>query len=124
MKKILASLIGFGAPALAFAQTSGFGTGTIGGILQTIFSIMSFLIPMLMVAAIIMFIWGVLQYVIADNEEAKKKGKDHMIWAIVGLFVITAVFGLVSVLKNTFGIGSAPYSVPCPFGDTSAPGPC
>ena len=123
MKNFLAGLASFGFPALAFAQT-GFGTGTIGGILTTIYNIMNFLIPMFIVAGVLFFIWGVVQYVIANSEDAKKAGRDHMIWAVIGLFVITAVFGLVAVLKNTFGVGPAPWTAPCPFGDTSAPGPC
>ncbi len=123
MKKFLMGVLILSLPALAFAQT-GFGTGTIGGILTTIFNIISFLIPMAIVVGVLYFIWGVVQYVISSSEDKKAEGRAHMIYAVIGLFVITAVFGLVSVLKNTFGIGSAPFPIPCPFGNTSAPGDC
>jgi hypothetical protein len=50
-----------------------------------------------------MFIWGVVQYVINSDEEAKKaKGKEFMIWGIIGLTVMVSVWGLVNVLGSTF----------------------
>ena len=63
------------------------------------------IIPLLFALAIAMFIWGVIQYVINTDEEAKKqKGKMFMIWGIIALAVMVSVWGLVGILRNTFGI--------------------
>ena len=38
-------------------------------------------IPLILALAVAVFVWGVVQYVINDNEEAKKaKGREFMIW--------------------------------------------
>ena len=67
-------------------------------------------IPLLFSLAVAMFVWGVVQYVINSDEEAKKeKGKQFMIWGIIGLAVMIGVWGLVHILSNTFHID---YAIP------------
>ena len=67
-------------------------------------------IPLIIALAMVMFIWGVVQYVINNDEEAKKeKGKQFMIWGIIGLTVMFGVWGLVKILGSTFGIE---YAIP------------
>ncbi|MCX6751654.1 MAG: hypothetical protein NT161_02725 [Candidatus Nomurabacteria bacterium] len=62
-------------------------------------------IPLIIALALVMFIWGVVQYVINDQEEAKRaKGRQFMIWGIIGLTIMFAVWGLVKILGTTFGI--------------------
>lgn len=62
-------------------------------------------IPLFFALAVVMFIWGVVQYVINGDDEAKKtKGKQFMIWGIVGLAVMVSIWGLVNILTNTFGV--------------------
>ena len=60
--------------------------------------------PLLFALAAVAFVWGVIQYYLInpDNEDKKKKGKSYMIWGLIGLFVMVAMWGLVSVLTNTF----------------------
>ncbi len=61
--------------------------------------------PLIFVLAIVMFVWGVVQYVINNDEEAKKaKGKQFMIWGIIGLTVMVSVWGLVRIVGKTFNI--------------------
>jgi len=62
-------------------------------------------IPLLFAVAMVIFIWGVVQFVInGDDTEKKEKGRTFMIWGIVGLTVMVGVWGLVAVVANTFGI--------------------
>ena len=62
-------------------------------------------IPLIFSLAVVMFVWGVVQYVINSDEEAKKaKGKQFMIWGIIALTVMVGVWGLVNILGNTFGL--------------------
>ena len=62
-------------------------------------------IPLIFALAMVMFIWGVVQYVINNDEEAKReKGKQFMIWGIIGLTVMIGVWGLVKIVGTTFGI--------------------
>lgn len=64
--------------------------------------ILNSIVPVLVVLGVVYFIWGVVQYVIADGEEAKKKGKDRIIYGIIGFAVIIGLWGLVNIVVNTF----------------------
>lgn len=66
------------------------------------------IIPLLFAVALLMFIWGVLKYVIAgDGSDDREEGRWFMIWGIVGLFVMVSVWGLVGLVSNTLEIGTA-----------------
>ncbi len=84
----------------------GIGIGQIicqiGGFLQTI-------IPIAITLGIVLFIWGVAMYVIAADEEAKTKGRDKMIYGIIGLAIIVGLWGIINVLNKTFGLQNATY---------------
>ena len=116
MKKkliVLGSVLGL-TPMLAFAATVGTANGcsgvtleTVSGIICKIGDILNVIVPVLIVLAVIFFVWGVIMYVIASDEEAKKAGRDRIIYGIIGLAVIVGVWGLVNVLKTTFGFDNA-----------------
>ncbi len=62
-------------------------------------------VPLIFALAIVMFIWGVVQYVINNEEEAKRaQGRQFMIWGIIALTVMVSVWGLVNILATTFNI--------------------
>ncbi len=113
MKKnliVLSSSVLSFMPLMAFAQNTGgkctgVGLGTVEGIICKIGDIFNIIIPILVIAGVLFFVWGVVQYVIANDEEAKKRGKDRMIYGIIGLVVIVAMWGLVGIINNTFGLG-------------------
>lgn len=98
MKKIIASL-GFFAPAIVFAQTTTFTSilGVIQGILNVV-------MPILITLGVVYFLWGVVQYVTSGDAEKKEEGQQHMIWGLIGIFVMVALWGLIAVISNTFGI--------------------
>ena len=119
MKNKLIVLSGFVmglAPVVALAQQTGGITSqcgilsgasqvtTVQGFLCRIGSILNSVLPVLVALGVVYFVWGVITYVIASDEEAKKKGRDRIIFGIIGLAVIVAVWGLVRILTNTFGL--------------------
>ena len=75
-------------------------------------NILSPLIPILITLAVIAFFWGVAKYVIqgAHDEKSREQGKQIMLWGIVGLFVMVSVWGLVTIVKNTFNLGDASFN--------------
>ena len=103
------------APVVALAQlttggaptrcTSGAIT-TIQGLLCKFQEILNAILPVLIALGIVYFVWGVVSYVINDDAEAKKKGRDRIIFGIIGLAVIVGVWGLVKILTNTFGLNN------------------
>src|SRR3989338_10489800 len=113
MKKKLIALSGYVlglAPMVALAQNTGCANvanrelGTFSYIICKIGDILDLIIPILIVLGVLYFVWGVVQYVIADDEEAKASGKNRMIYGIIGLVVIVAMWGLVGIVKRTFDL--------------------
>lgn len=56
----------------------------------------------LMVAiAVLVFLYGVVEFIAgADNEEKRDQGKQHIVWGIVGLFIMVAVGGIMQIIIN------------------------
>lgn len=81
-------------------------------LLCNIHKLLNAVIPVLLALGVVYFVWGVVQYVIADAEEAKKAGRDRIIYGIIGFTIIIGVWGLVTLVINTFGIGAQTISVP------------
>ncbi|MFA5791498.1 MAG: pilin [Candidatus Paceibacterota bacterium] len=116
MKKKLIVLSGFAlsfVPVVALAQvTGGFSACTSGtittfqGMLCKVSEILGAILPVLIALGVVYFVWGVVQYVISSDEEAKKTGRNRIIYGIIGLAVIIGMWGLVNILKNTFGLGN------------------
>ncbi len=66
--------------------------------------------------ATVFFVVGILEYLAQkDNADATKKGKDHMVWGLIGMFIMVAVFGIMRVIINTLGVDlPADASLPTP----------
>ena len=69
--------------------------------------ILNSIVPVLVALGVVYFVWGVVQYVIADGEEAKKTGKNRMIYGLIGFAVIIGMWGFVNIIVSTFGLGGA-----------------
>ncbi|OGI60558.1 hypothetical protein A2641_03430 [Candidatus Nomurabacteria bacterium RIFCSPHIGHO2_01_FULL_37_25] len=80
---------------------------TIEDLIFEAYNILSSIIPVLVALGVVYFVWGVVQYVIGGGDEAKKKGRDRIIYGIIGLTVIVSVWGLVSIIAETFGLTNA-----------------
>jgi len=60
------------------------------------------LILLLFAIALVVFLWGVFQYVKgSDSDTARDTGRRHIIWGIVGIFIMVAVYGILQVLITT-----------------------
>ena len=118
------------SPVTVFAQNTGVSAcNTFTGIekiLCQIGKILNSIIPLLLALGMIYFIWGVVQYVIGGDEENKKKGRDHIIYGLIGLSVMVGVWGLVNIVIKTFGLSGGLTEISLvPVGDDSCstPGP-
>lgn len=120
--KSLGFLAPFALPLMALAQTpppglpNNYNNVLPGGqdalgILGVISQIFGVLIPILITAAVVWVIVGIIKYATAKDDEAKNEGRKTMIHAIIALFVIVSIWGLVAILNNTFGVGQAGSNV-------------
>ncbi len=62
------------------------------------------IILFLFALALAYFLYGVAQYLLnSDSEEIKTKSKSHMLYGVIGLFIMVAVFGIMRLVLNTVG---------------------
>ncbi len=104
MKKFVYASLVFLFPVITFAQGVSFD-----GLIQPLNGLgnaMNKIIPLIIGAAVIVFLWGVLKYVLTGSEkpEQREDARKFMIWGIVALFVMVSVWGLVRILQTTTGI--------------------
>ena len=116
MKKALilssGALAMFALPLVSFAAINN--VSDVGSfVINTINNI---LVPVLFAIAFIVFLWGAFETFImgAQSEDVKDRGKNLMLWGLIGFFVMVSVWGLVNILSGTisFGNNSGPTSVP------------
>ncbi len=54
-----------------------------------------------------LFMWGLVTFLWNSKEgEIATDGKQHMLWGIVGMFVMVSVGGILTLILSTFGIDS------------------
>lgn len=55
---------------------------------------------------LLIFVYGVVEFLIALSKGGEtKEGKSHMLWGVVGMFIMVSVFGIIHLLNSTFGFG-------------------
>ena len=75
----------------------------LGGRIIAIFNILYLVLPIIGALALIWFFWGIIQYVLkADNEEKQTEARSYMIYAVIGMFVMFSIWGLVHLVQYTF----------------------
>lgn len=63
------------------------------------------LISLLLAAAVLVFLWGVFQFVKdAESEEARRVGKRTMLFGIIGIVVMTSALAILEIAATTFGV--------------------
>ena len=59
------------------------------------------IIGFMFAVAVVMFIYGIVEYIwSADNEDKVAVGKKHMIYGIIGIFVMIGVYGILNILSG------------------------
>lgn len=63
-------------------------------------------IPLLVSATFLIFLWGIVQYffIKKDDPKARAEGVQFMLWGVISFTVIISMWGFVTILLNTFGL--------------------
>jgi len=107
MKKFAYALSVLLFPVAAFAQgAAGINEAGPTNFINSITNIIEKIIPLLVGVAVLIFIWGVLKYILAGSDDASKRteARGFMIWGIVAIFVMVSVWGLVGILQKASGV--------------------
>ncbi len=109
MKKtaiLSAALLAF--PFIASAQA----LQPIKNLIVAVGGILNMLIPILIAAALVVFFWGLVQYIRASGE-GLAAGRNTMIAGILSLFIMVSIWGLVNLAQNAFGVsGTGSVQIP------------
>ena len=110
MKKVVTALL-LVTPMLSSAQAlAQINTlaGAFGGIVNV-------LIPIMMALAVLAFFWGLVKYIAsASDEAAKESGKNLMIWGMIALFVMVALWGILGWVQSNLGLSGTVITSPPP----------
>ncbi len=83
---------------MTFAQLVS-GTNGQGGIVGIV---NGQIIPLLFALAFIFFMINIVRYVfIEGGDEGRKKGRDAMIYGMIGLVLLFSIWGILNLLLNT-----------------------
>lgn len=54
--------------------------------------------------ATLIFLYGIVEFLAnSDNEETREKGKQHIIWGVIGIAIMVSVFGIMQLIINSLG---------------------
>lgn len=91
-----------GMPALVRAQD----TSWLDTLAREILAVITVAVPVFAGIALAVFLWGLVVFMAnAGNDQSRTAGKRHMVWGIVGLTALVAVWGIVLVVQELFGLG-------------------
>lgn len=86
----------------AFAQVDGFSR-FLGRVNE---HLINPLIVVLFSVALVLFIVGLFNFFKKDDSDALAKGKQHMMWGIVGMAIMVSVFGIMNFITNSVGVSN------------------
>jgi len=89
-------------PLSVFAAPSTFKE-----LVNLILDFLGVLTPVLFSFALLVFIWGVAEFILnAGNASVRESAKARMIWGVIGLFVLFSLLGIIRFLGDSLGISS------------------
>lgn len=60
------------------------------------------IIGLMFAVAVVVFIYGIVEFIYgSDNEDRKTAGKKHMIWGVIGMFIMVSAFGIINLIMDT-----------------------
>ena len=63
------------------------------------------IILLLFAAGFLYFLWGMAMFIWkADSDTGRSEGIQHMLWGVIGMFIMVAAWGIINMIKGTFGL--------------------
>lgn len=61
------------------------------------------LIAVIFAGALVVFLWGLIEFLLAYkiDEEKRSNGKWHMLWGIIGIFIMVAINAIIALIIRT-----------------------
>jgi len=95
-------------PAITMAKSSN----GIASLIGRFSGIVELLYTFIVSVAVLVFIAGILKYVVAKKDEDRAEAKYVIIYGIIVIFVMVSIWGLVNLLGDTMGLENNVPSAP------------
>jgi len=60
------------------------------------------LITLLVAGGVLLFLFGVVEFIQgAESDTARDKGKQHMLWGLIGIFIMVSAFAILKLFSKT-----------------------
>ncbi len=62
-------------------------------------------IRLIFAGAVVYFLWGVFTFIrSAEDPQGRIDGRNHIIFSVIGLFIMISVWGIMQIIQTTLGI--------------------
>ena len=64
------------------------------------------IIALIFAAGLLVFIYGIVEYIwgLSNETESKETGKQHMLYGIIGMFIMVASYTILKIIANTINV--------------------
>jgi len=60
--------------------------------------------------ALIVFFWGIFEFIRSETaDKEREKGKNKIIYGLIGMFIMFSAYGLIRLVLGTFSISTPSY---------------
>ncbi len=79
---------------------------TVGPLIGNIIkAIVSPIIQVVFFVAMLVFVWGVFTLIKNGDDPAEREtGQRHILWGVIGMFIMVSVYGIIRVIANTLNV--------------------
>lgn len=90
-------------PLAAMAQAVGSGKD-FRWVVATIMGYIKLLIPLVFALTFVVFMWGIIKAWVlgAGDAQAVEEGKNIALWGVIGLVVMSGIWGIVALIRVSF----------------------
>ena len=86
---------------------------TFASLVGSIIGLIDLIIPILVGMAVLLFFWGLIQYVRKAGEaKGREAGKQAIIWGLIGLFIIFSLGGILNIISYSLNIPTPVQGTP------------
>jgi len=64
------------------------------------------ILALMFAAGLVVFVWGVVEFLAGQNGigEGAANGKRHMLWGIIGMFIMVAAYAILKIIANSLNV--------------------
>ncbi len=91
-------------------------------VFDTLIYIVAAIIPIIISLGVLVFFWGLVKFIShGGDEKAREEGKSIMIWGMVALFVMVALWAIVGYIQESLNLTTSAFMSDLPELPNSIP---